>query len=692
MTISQGKLVEAWESALKAAKENKKPFDETGRMCSHFFTGSVGFMWDNKFRAKYLSGIPTPKFQITIAKAFELVSIVGPTLMWNNPGRIVRGYERLEFPAEFWMADEQMQQMGMMWAQEYAQRTSEANARNSLMQHYLNYSHREQPGGGLKTDSQMAIIDALVKGRGCIRLDTYDPPGNTGTLTGGFYVPVDKVFIDPHCTRANLSNARWIAVEHNQQYWEVERKFGWPAGSLRKHANKMSQDAAQRNKSSSITEKTTDIVTWYEIFSRCGAGTRFHSMSSSPLHDAFEESVGDNCYLCVVPGMKEFLNCKTSFLETATTDQVQAAMDWPIPFYMDNRWPIAFLDFWHQPDSAWPLAPLAMGLGELIFLNVFISSLADRIYQDGLSKAAIRQDVAAEAVEKLISFEHEVLELNPSVAGNINELVSFLQRPNVNFDAFRMIEYVSSMFDKRVGLMELLYGLNPGGKVSRTAADANIKGEAVSTRPEWMASQVESWQTEIANLERIAAGYAVAGQTLEPLLGSIGSMLWDTLITQADPSVYMREMQARIEANSIRKPNKARDNENMQQISGYMIPMLQWYTGQTGNTEPLNAFLKAAGRAIDQDVDGWLLPPIQPPQPSPEEMAAQQEAMEMEKARKMADIQKRNMDNARTAHKMLEEGQGLPLEAAQYAEPLPPDDDMMPPEGEMMPPEQPMME
>jgi hypothetical protein len=179
-----------------------------------------------------------------------------------------------------------------------------------------------------------------------------------------------------------------------------------------------------------------------------------------------------------------------------------------------------------------------------------------------------------------------------------------------------------------------------------------------------MSAQVETWQTEIADLERIAAGDGVKGETLIPLVGKAGAALWTQLITNADPRVYMREMRSRLEANSMRKPNKRKDNENMQQFGAFLLPVAQWYAGATGNTEPLNAFLKSMGKATDQDVDSWLMPPIDQQQqgPSEEEMAAMQELQALEMADKKAKLTQREMQNTKAAHEMLENGQGVPQE------------------------------
>lgn len=687
--INLAPLIKVWSAGIKAAGKSRRSWESTAEVCSQFYSGSMGFMWEKDFRRKHMGGLPSPQFQITIAKSFELVSVVGPTLLWREPGRLVSGYEKMDIPPEVHALlqginpqDPQFQQVAQQVAMQEQQERAEQEARNSLMQAYLNYSHREQPGGGLKFDSHIAIIDALVKGRGCIRVDRYMPPGNTGELTGGFYMNVDDLFIDPDCTRPNLSNAKWIAIRHVEPHWEVERRFGWPDGSLKgKSANESKQSAAANTYDGMFARKsdTNDLCVWYEIFSRCGVGTRFKQNVMPQWHQAFEDSVGDNAYLCIMKNVDEPLNLRSEWLENAEMEQVGPALSWPIPFDGDNRWPVAMLDFWHNPGSAWPLAPLAMGLGELMFMNIFISSLADRVYRSGLSKIAIRSELAEDCVSKLMSLSHEVVELNPTIATNINEMISYLEYPQVNFDVFRMLEYVSSMFDKRVGLMELLYGLNPGGKVSRTASDAKIKGEAVSVRPEHMAEQVASWQTEIANLERIAAGDGVKGETLMPLLGTSGAGLWDKLITQADPAVYMRQMRSRIEADSIRKPNRAKANENLTQMAAYTMPLLQWYAAQTGNTEPLNAFLQTLGKAVDQEVEDWLMPPINQQQeqgPSPEEQQMMQEQQEMARrqqemdmAEKASKIEGQKVKNAQSemqtqklAHEMLEMGVGIPEE------------------------------
>jgi len=633
-----------WISAIQKAEEAKKPFTEIGAMCNQFFSGSVGFMWDEKFKAKYLKNIQAPRFRVTIAKAFELVAIFGPSLFWRYPGRTIK-------PREVFIPDitlfgdpndENVQaQYQQIMAEAQAEKAS-GDARNKVMELYLNYAQREQPGGGLKSHGQYAVTEALVKGRGVLWTESYQFPGSERILTGSFYSSVDNLFIDPDSCMPNFSDAKWIARKHIDQYWEVERRFGLKPGSLKHKAKVSSADAISKGEVASkkgSKAKTADLIVWYEVFSKCGVGTRSKGILDS-MHTAFEEVVGDFAYVCVCEGVEYPLNSPPELMEEATDEDVLQMFDWPVPFYKDGRWPCSVLDFYPNPNSCWPLAPMAMGLGELIFLNTMMSVLCERAYESSRLLIAAVKGAASEAVQKIQSGGmKEIIEVIDANDNGINNLIQVLQMPEMGFDLFRMINMVSAMFDKRTGLSELLYGLNPGGSASRTAADINIKSEMASVRPEYMSQQVEDWQTEVANIERIAAGWSVSGQDCEPLLGKIGSQVWDALVSNEDPEVFVREMRCTVETNSIRKPNKVRDNENIQRMSQFLMPEFSKHADITGDTEPLNNFIQDIGSAIDQDTSRWMIP-SRKQEPDEEQMAIQQQMQELEMAERQAKIQR----------------------------------------------------
>ena len=75
--------------------------------CNAFFSGSVGFMWEPQFRQKFMGGNISPKFKITLQKAFELVALFGPVLYWKNPVRTIKPRRQFEFtPESFGAADD----------------------------------------------------------------------------------------------------------------------------------------------------------------------------------------------------------------------------------------------------------------------------------------------------------------------------------------------------------------------------------------------------------------------------------------------------------------------------------------------------------------------------------------------------------------------------------------------------------
>lgn len=630
-------LTNTWLQQIASARAARAPFAKTAAICRNFFQGTCGFMWDPAFRQEFLGGLPAPKFKLTIAKGFELAAIVGPALMWDYPGRRVQQYPTVDWRIEAFgdPDDPATQQLFNQFMMDYKKERNRNATRCSLMQDYLNYSQREQPNGGLKSDGQQGILEALIMGRGCLWTEPYKFPGSDRNMVGSFYDSCLRLFIDPHCTKPNLSDCRWIARQHVDDYWEVERKFNLPPGSLRDRAvtpRSLNGDVSELNSvqdeyhnypngTGSAELDLKHKIVWYEIYSRCGVGTRLANFDSA-LHEAFETTIGDFARICVAVGVPYPLNFPPSMLrnDQIQDSDVRRALDWPIPYYGDNRWPVSFLDFYRSTSGPWPIAPLAMGIGELMFMNIFMSCLCTRVYTNSKNIWGVIKSAGAELRQKLESNEFNVvLEVNDNAHKSVEELISFIESPPVNYDAFRVLDYIAASFDKRVGLTDTMYGLNAGGKVARTAADINLKDEATSVRPDWMARCVEEWMTSAANNERICAGWTVKGQDLIAKYGPTGASLWDSLIANENPEVYIREMGMTVEANSVRKPNKNRDTENLARIAQYLIPEMSRIAQMTGNTEPLNKFIKSLGDAMDQDVSEWVLPsaPMQPPPGAP---------------------------------------------------------------------------
>lgn len=632
-TTYMASVVEAWRGKIQASRESdaRKNFFHTAEMCDHFFRGSMEMMWDDGFRNKFLGGMPAPKFKVAIGKVFEMVAIMGPSVMWDYPGRVIKTEMIKPLPPDVFRGD---QERYAIYLDELEQETQMNIARDYLMESYLNFSHREQPGGGLIHDSHLAITDAIVKGAGVLWVEPYQYPGSDRVLTKCEYDRIERLYIDPDCSRANLTDAQWVVRERFDCYWDVEKKFGLPPNTLKDKCNAYSRETLGTNRSeadksarrSGLNDK--DRIVWYEVYSKQGIGVR--SMSTRPaVADAFEEVMGDFCYLAIVDGVEYPLNFPPSVAEQADDDEARSRFEWPVPYWTDGRWPFAMLKFHEVPGCPWPLAPVAMGLGELVFLNVVVSCLMERAYKSCGAILAVDKGIDTDMLNRLKSGEFNgVVEMSPQNQATIDQLIKWIEAPTIDQSVFAIIDQISEMFNQRTGLSDLLYGGHAGGKVSRSSADAQLMHEAAGGRAEWMKRCAETWQTEVADLERIAAGFNVTGKDIAPRFGREAANVWDELIANADPEQYVRCMRCTIQANSIQKPNKFKDTANLQAMAQYTLPILQEYWHKTNDSVPLNSFLAAMGAAADQDTSAWEIPHADPPQPDPNQLAMQQQEME----------------------------------------------------------------
>lgn len=237
-------LVTGWLGKINLAIEHKKPFQTVADQCMAFYSAAQGFMWEPDFQKKFLKGKLSPKFKLTIAKAFEFVALYGPILYHSNPIRTCKTRKALDLPRDAfvdpameqavqqvmqqmqqnpqaaqdpmfaWQAQQMQQQLAQAEQRfvDASHRQNQHNNRNKLtaqlLERYLNYSPGEQPGGGLHRHGQMAVTEALIKGRGCLWVEPYQMPGSKQTLTGSFYDSVDNLLIDPDAE--DLSDAKWI--------------------------------------------------------------------------------------------------------------------------------------------------------------------------------------------------------------------------------------------------------------------------------------------------------------------------------------------------------------------------------------------------------------------------------------------------------------------------------------------------
>lgn len=654
-------LVDSWLQRLECAWKSDAytGFRAVSEACYSFYKNSAKFMWERDFRDKFIGNIQAPKFEITINKAFEYVALFGPYLFWDYPSRKVTAHNPLNFgigafgdPSDPYVQQQYEQMQGQKEAEKQRR-----DARCQLMSSYLNYSQREQENG-LALHARLAIQDALIKGRGVLVPRTYKHPGSSRTLTELRYESVDNLRIDPDCYDPLLKSATWVAIRHRETVRECERRFKLKPGTLANAGSGATHEAVVKfnnrdtNQIHKAEGKSNDLIVWYEIWSKCGVGGWKQQDHDSNLIKALDDVVGDHAYLCVAADVPWLLNAPPeAFHEAITDDEVEAMLGWPFPCFMDGRWPLAILDFYHDSESCWPVAPLSAALGQLICMNVLIAAFVEQAYENRKSIIAVAEEVAKDFESKLMGNESPVVvRIKEEVGKAVSDLVAFINRPGMNTDILEALQWVTESFNMATGMVPFMYGSEQ--KVSRSAQDIAAKQERTSIRPEKMAKDVAAWQTEAATLEKFLACLYVQGADIRELIGDDGAFLWDQLIYGEDPEKVVRELTCYVEATDVARPNRERDLTNLQTLAQQLFPIYQAYAEASTDWQPLNQFIKQTMEAMQQPSDGLELGNVQPqPDPAVQQEAeiAQQEAenkMAIEQQKAEVAQQKAEMDMA----------------------------------------------
>jgi len=664
-------LVQGWVAKLEASKRSRSKWEEVADECLMFYSKSAAAMWDKSYTRRFWKGVQEPRFRVTINKAFELIAIFGPNLLWEVPHRTVEPKKPLEIPPEIFgdLNNPQVQQFHQQVMSQYQMEHARDRARAFLMDRWLNYTPREMPGGGLARHSELAVMDALIKGRGCLWTRPYNFPGSGRTLTGCFREPPDNLFIDPDYN--TMDDAKWIAIRRVQPTWEVERKFQLPEDSLKGRATfESAWNYGEASSDPNINMhrqagNTNDLLVYYEIFSKTGTGARLTGMHHA-LKSQLDEVVGDYAYIVVSPSVPYPLNCTSHAVRNGDStsgdipinnDELRNKFSWPIPYWADDKWPVEVLDFYPDPDSSWPIPPLAPALGELKFLNIMLPHAMNRIWSSSRDFWAVygpaKQDLERHLKE---GGDQTIIPISQAYGKSVNDVVQILQQPQTNFDVWKILDAVFQLFDKRTGLTDLVYGENPGGTQPRSATESQSKERATGVRPEHMRKKVVEWQSNAAGSEGFCTRWFVKGDDIVDFLGPTGKMLWDSLIMSEDVERVVRQLSYTVSASSIRRPNRDRDIVNVNQALQTFAPALQAFGQSSGNYDAFNYLMKKWGELSDIDMEPAQI--VVPP-PDPQQQQAQQQQMQLEMARLQADVEKTKMD----AQKAGAEAQATAAEA-----------------------------
>lgn len=661
-----------------AAEYKKKVFDKYAEVGRQYYAGPHDFVFDKEEVAKF----GKPQFKMTFNKVYELVSLFGPILYHRNPTRVVTTRPSWKPSVPSGPPPGPPMQPGMppmppgplsgamaqMTAPDPMGDMQDALLRDkaSLIEHYLNYTPNELD---LKGQMRLAIDEALVKGRGTLWCQAHTPPQSQQKLVGSFFRTVDDLLTDPDHT--SLDKAKWIARKCCRPAWDVEREYGLPPGYLKGTRESTAVAAATSNGTLNHEKKqgkTADLVEYYEVWSKMGMGVRLKPHQKQTLLGELSqvtEIFGDYVYLVICPSCPYPLNIPEQLVralasvtpegaqaflspppfepgppgpngeppmlvpvphppeiqqQVDTLTQIRERVQWPIPLWMDDAWPVTCIDFRPLFDCSWPLNLLTPALGEQDFLDWAYSFLASKIKTTSRDFIAYQKGISDETLDTIEKGpDLTLIPLEGGMAKNISEQIQFLQHPQMNTDIHTVLQAIEKNFEKRTGLSEAMYGQT--AHAYRSAAEAGMKGQMTQIRPDDMANIVEDAAGLMARKEAIAARLILKGADVAPIVGPMGATFWDQQVASQDAFTVVREFDIRVESGSAKKPNKDAQVQNTQDAAQFLLPFLQQMGQTTGNWGPLCAFIKDYAAARDWDVTKYdvdpasFMPPPPPPMP-----------------------------------------------------------------------------
>ena len=648
--ISQKELEDAlrsvakgWLSKLTSARKHKRPFAMDAKECLHFYDGAGDWFWkENGERGQYSKVLP-PSFKMILNKAFEVVSIFGAVIYSRNPVRTVTPKKFPVIPPQTLGIDPASQQPDpttgmpappdprleqfMQMSQMVSMIEQNRQTLSEVLASYLNYTPNELD---LKTHCRKMVDEALIKGMGLLWTEVVETGGEDGppvATVGSFFDSCDNLLMDPDADEQE--DITWCARRCVHPVKDVAEKYGLSVEDLKGHLESYvsrteaeSRDYEHKRRKG----KTNDLCVYWKIYSKTGFG---HDLKGSPQeYRKMFDSLGKNCYLVVAEGVDFPLNTPKDVVmeqpdETGLPNSLFTRTRWPIPFYADatHSWPFTPLQFHRKPGYIWPIAHLKPGLPELRFMNWALSFLATRVMTSCKTMVGVAKAAGDDLKDQILAHEESgfsLVELSETLGKSVSDVVNVFQLPEVNPEIFKVVQAVSDLFDKRVGLTELSHGITRNQ--FRSAAEAQVKAEAISVRPDQMANCLEDALSLAARKEALAARWLLQADDVAPVIGPLGAMLWQKTVMESSLDQIAREYDYRIEAGSARKPNKASEVERMGMALQTLGPILQPLAIQ-GMPGPMNALLKAWADSLDIDATNFLLPPPPPPPPPQPDVA-----------------------------------------------------------------------
>ena len=627
-------IVTLWRRLIAKAKKHKEEkFGRTARRAWDFTGKSYADLYENVKELDYQpfpnGGGPFFKARLNLSQQF--VNLYLPHLHFRIPRRTVTP-DRPQMPPElFGLITEQEIPPGTPMPKTELQKQDLIRA--WLMEWYLNYTPAEY---NLKREGEVAIKEALVKGRGLVWHHMVDSP--IGPTPVSEYGSVDELQVDPECEQ--FRDAGWIVRQQRRNRFKLADDFELEPERLKRvdlsgevDISSDTDDTERDTWKKQNMDSKDETIVYYEIYCRDGIGLKYAGgneelrSAMDELREQFGDMENEPCYLVLVPGVAFPLNLPPEvFTETTTTDEIRTRLEWPIPFHRDRAfpWPCTPLDFDPHTRDPWAKSPLEAGLPLQVFLDQCYGFLMDRIVASARNLLFVSDELESLVKTALVgAVDQSVIPVSNKTGQEIKNLIYEMTFETVSEDLYRIIMMVQREFEKITGQDPLLGG-SIGNTQPRSSAEVQIRDSRASSRPDDYAERVGAWHGEIARKEGFATRLLVPPP--EPLFGEQSerdpetkeiiqmgpmSQAWASLVNTDNPDLAAAELSYSIVTGSEQKKDKAKQAQVVQMVAQSLVPLLgQVYTA-TGVSQPLNAFVQMLADLHEIRLDEVMFPDLQ---------------------------------------------------------------------------------
>lgn len=605
-------LVKAWQTQLTGARDQKKKeFGKDADWAQRLFEGKrVDESYQPKLDEFREAGINPPSIILEVNKIAEAMQLMVPAMYVQNPKALISPTKRpIMGPESIGVQDPQMLMEYQQFSQQQQYQNQILTDAADVFQRVINYSQNELDK---EAEAKLWLHDALLKGMGILVTEIHQPPGFQYAMVGSFRKSINDLLIDPNAEE--WSGVKWIAIRYLEPSWQIEEERGYPPGVLKKyctHDSSTTRGERSRNKERRYKGRKHDLLEYWKVFSKMGSGEKF---TDNKDVEGLDQFFGKYCYWEIAKGVPYPLNMPSWELGgpmKLPPEVLFHKAQWPIPFYFsENGWPFVPLYFHPHTERVWPIGHFKFAKGELEYLNWSASFMATKTATACNTILAHVKDASDDIKNALENGRggYSRVELPQVIGKRIQDVISILDPPPFNPELHNSHNRFEMNADKRIGLSQHIYGME-SQKQMRSRGEADYREQHATTRQTAFAKDTDKALSKVIAQESFAMRWALQPKDVAPIVGPLGGMVWQRLITETDPEVVVREFDFRIEAGSSRRPNLDKLQDQANEIMQIVMPFAKGVYEAWGDPSLMNALWSFWGKAMEYEHIGEFMLP-----------------------------------------------------------------------------------